>query len=51
MSNLNEYKENEIKVLDVDIDELTKRLDEIGVKKVYDDIRTILLLILPIDIF
>ena len=42
MGNLDEYKENEIKVLDVDIDELTKKLDVMGAKKVYDDTRTIL---------
>lgn len=44
MDNLNEYKEHEIKVLDVDIDILTKRLEEIGAKKVYDDVRTIIAL-------
>lgn len=44
MNNLNEYKEHEIKVLDVDVDSLTKKLEEIGAKKVYDDIRTIIAL-------
>lgn len=47
MGNLDEYKENEIKVLDVDIDELTKRLDGMGAKKVYDDTRTILVVDTP----
>lgn len=42
MRNLNEYKEHEIKVLDVDIDALTKKLEEIGAEKVYDDSRTII---------
>jgi len=44
MSNLGEYKEHEIKVLDVDIENLTKKLEEIGAKKVYDDARTIMAL-------
>ena len=44
MNDLNEYKEHEIKVLDVDVDSLTKKLEEIGAKKVYDDIRTIIAL-------
>ena len=44
MTNLDEYKEHEIKVLDVDIESLTKKLDEIGAKKVYDDTRTIIAL-------
>lgn len=44
MENLNEYKEHEIKVLDVNIDELTKKLEEIGAVKVYDDVRTIIAL-------
>lgn len=44
MDNLNEYKEHEIKVLDVDIENLTKKLEEIGAKKVYDDVRTIIAL-------
>ena len=44
MINLNEYKEHEIKVLDVDIEEVCKKLEEIGAKKVYDDVRTIIAL-------
>lgn len=44
MDSLNEYKEHEIKVLDIDIDSVTKKLEEIGAKKVYDDIRTIITL-------
>lgn len=44
MENLNEYHEHEIKVLDVNIDDLTKKLEEIGAKKVYDDVRTIIAL-------
>lgn len=44
MDKLNEYKEHEIKVLDVDIDSLTKKLEEIGSKKVYDDVRAIIAL-------
>lgn len=38
----NEYKEHEIKVLDVDIKTLCTKLEEIGAKKVYDDVRTII---------
>lgn len=44
LNNLAEYKEHEIKVLNVDIESLTKKLDEIGAKKVYDDTRTIIAL-------
>ncbi|MCI8616931.1 MAG: hypothetical protein HFJ60_01505 [Clostridia bacterium] len=44
MDNLNEYKEHEIKVLNVDIESVTKKLEEIGAKKVYDDFRTIITL-------
>ena len=44
MNNLNEYKEHEIKVLDVDVESVTKKLDQIGAKKVYDDVRTIIAL-------
>lgn len=44
MNNLNEYKEYEIKVLEVDINSLIKKLEEIGAKKVYDDVRTIIAL-------
>lgn len=40
----NEYKEREIKVLDVDIIKLVKKLEEIGAKKVYDAERTIITL-------
>lgn len=39
-----EYKEHEIKILDIDINRLVKKLEEIGAKKVYDDIRTIIAL-------
>lgn len=38
---MNEYKEHEIKVLNVNVQELVKRLEKIGAKKVYDDDRTI----------
>ncbi len=44
---MNEYKEHEIKVLNVDIEQLIKKLDEIGAKKVYDDDRTIITLDTP----
>lgn len=44
MNNLNEYQEKEIKVLDVDVETLTKKIEEIGAKKVYDDVRTIIAL-------
>ncbi len=44
MDNLNEYKEHEIKVLNVNIESVTKKLEEIGAKKVYDDFRTIITL-------
>lgn len=44
MKDLNEYKEHEIKVLDVDVERLVKKLEEIGAKKVYDDNRTIIAL-------
>lgn len=44
MEGLNEYKENEIKVLDINIEDLTKKLEKIGAKKVYDDVRTIIAL-------
>lgn len=43
----NEYKEHEIKVLDIDIQQLVKKLEEIGAKKVYDDERTIITLDTP----
>ena len=48
---MNEYKEHEIKVLDVDIEQLVKKLDEIGAKKVYDDDRTIITLDTPEKMF
>lgn len=41
---MNEYKEHEIKILDVNIKELIKKLENIGAKKVYDDNRTIIAL-------
>lgn len=41
---MSDYKEHEIKILDVDIEKLTKKLEEIGAKKVYDDVRTIIAL-------
>lgn len=41
MEKLMEYKEYEVKVLDIDINKLSKKLEEIGATKVYDDIRTI----------
>ncbi len=44
---MNEYKEHEIKVLDVDIEKLKEKLDKIGAKKVYDDERTIIALDTP----
>lgn len=37
-----EYKEHEIKILDVDIETLTTKLEAIGARKVYDDNRTII---------
>ena len=44
MKDLDEYQEKEIKVLEVDIASLTKKLEEIGAKKVYDDTREIIVL-------
>lgn len=44
MINLSEYKEHEIKVLDVDVEALCAKLEFIGAKKVYDDVRTIIAL-------
>lgn len=38
---MSEYKEHEIKVLDVNVDRLVEKLEAIGAKKVYDDNRTI----------
>lgn len=44
---INEYKEHEIKVLDVDIENLKSKLEQLGAKKVYDDTRTIIALDTP----
>ena len=44
---MSEYKEHEIKVLDVNVEELEKRLEQLGAKKVYDDVRTIIALDTP----
>jgi adenylate cyclase class 2 len=41
---MNEYKEHEIKVLDVNVEELVNALESIGAKKVYDDYREIMAL-------
>ena len=51
MKNLNEYKEHEIKVLDVNVNELTKKLEEIGAKKYMTMLEQLLHLILKISIF
>lgn len=48
---MSEYKEHEIKVLDVDIEQLKEKLDGIGAKKVYDDVRTIITLDTPERMF
>jgi len=48
---MSEYKEHEIKVLDVDIEKLEEKLNEIGAKKVYDDVRTIITLDTPERMF
>mgnify|MGYP001124184322 CR=1 FL=1 len=48
---MNDYKEHEIKVLDVNVQELAKRLEKIGAKKVYDDDRTIITLDTPERMF
>ena len=48
---MNDYKEHEIKVLDVNVEELAKRLEKIGAKKVYDDDRTIITLDTPERMF
>lgn len=42
--NNNEYVEHEVKVLDVDIENLKVNLEKIGAKKVYEDVRTIIAL-------
>ena len=47
MMDINEYKEHEIKVLDVDIENLKSKLEQLGAKKVYDDTRTIIALDTP----
>ncbi len=44
MDHLNEYKEHEIKVLDIDVNSLIEKLEKIGAKKVFDDTRTIIAL-------
>ena len=44
MKKLDEYQEQKIKVLEVDVASLTKKLEEIGVKKVYEDTRKIIAL-------
>lgn len=41
---MSEYKEHEIKVLDIDIEKVVKNLDKLGAKKVYEDTRTIIAL-------
>lgn len=41
---MNEYKEHEIKVLDVNVQQLVENLEKIGAKKVYEDKRTIIAL-------
>lgn len=38
---MGDYKEHEIKVLNVDIDKLSTKLEEIGANKVYEDNRII----------
>lgn len=38
---MNDYKEQEIKVLDIDVVSVVKKLESIGAKKVYDGVRTI----------
>lgn len=44
MKDLSEYKEHEIKVLDVDVESLIDKLRKIGAKEVYNDNRTIIAL-------
>lgn len=41
MVNLDDYIEKEIKILDVNVEELQKKLEKIGAKKVFDDDRII----------
>lgn len=40
--NKNEYKEDEIKILDVDVEHLKLKLEELGAKKVYQDYREVI---------
>lgn len=44
MRDLNEYREHEIKVLNVDVDSLIEKLNKLGAKEVYNDTRTIIAL-------
>ena len=44
MKKLDEYQEQEIKILEVDVASLMKKLEEIGAKKVYEDTREIIAL-------
>lgn len=44
MKDLSEYKEHEIKVLDVDVDSLIEKLNKLGAKEVYNNTRTIIAL-------
>lgn len=39
-----EYLEHEVKILEVDIEKLKLKLEEIGAIKVYDDVSTIIVL-------
>ena len=41
---MTEYKEHEIKILNIDVKKLVEKLDEIGAKKVYEDTRKIITL-------
>lgn len=41
---MSEYKEHEVKILDVNVEDLVEKLERIGAKKVYDDTRTIIAL-------
>lgn len=41
---MNEYREHEIKVLDVNVEDLVQKLETIGATRVYDDDRTIIAL-------
>ncbi len=44
MEDIRKYQEHEVKVLDVNVEELCKKLEEIGAKKVYEGVRTIIAL-------